>query len=81
LKKHNLALAFEICEALLNFPNLEIIPADRELAFSALRLIRESHLDPRDALHASTALSEKADFIVSMDAHFDRVAGLKRKPL
>ena len=37
IRKHDLKLALEVCEALLNFPNLEIIPADREIALSALR--------------------------------------------
>ena len=81
VKKHDLELAFEICEALLNFPNLEIIPADRELASSALHLIREYRLAPRDALHAATAIAEKADCIVSTDTDFDRIKQLKRRPL
>ena len=81
VKKHNLELAFEACQALLNFPNLEIIPADRELAFSALQLIREYHLAPRDAIHAATAIAEKADCIVSTDADFGKVKGIKRRPL
>ena len=81
IKKHNVKLAFEICDALLNFPNLEIIPADRELALSALQLIKRHNLTPRDALHAATAISEKVDCIVSTDAHFDRIRGLKRKKL
>jgi predicted nucleic acid-binding protein len=51
------------------------------LAFLALQLIRECHLAPRDAIHAATAIVEKADFIVSTDTHFDRVKELKRKKL
>lgn len=81
IKKHNLDLAFEACEALLNFPNLEIVPATRELALSALQLIRENHLAPRDALHAATAIAGKADFIVSTDRHFERVKVVKWKNL
>jgi len=81
IKKHNLELAFEACEAMLNFPNLEIISADREVVSSALRLIREYHLAPRDAIHAATALMEKAETLVSTDSHFDRIKELKRKPL
>ena len=81
VKKHDLETAFKVCEALLNFPNLKIVPADRELACSALRLVRECRLDPRDALHAATAIAEKADCIVSTDPHFDRVKQLKRKNL
>jgi len=81
IKKHNLDLAFEACEAMLNFPNLEIISADREVVSSALRLIREYCLAPRDAIHAATALLEKAKTLVSTDSHFDRIKELKRKPL
>ena len=79
VKKHNLDLAFEACEALLNFPNLEIAPADRELALSALQLIREYHLAPRDALHAATAIAKKADYMVTTDDHFQKVKELKLK--
>jgi predicted nucleic acid-binding protein len=81
IKKHNLELAFTACEAMLNFPNIDIIPADKGLAVSALQIIRECHLSPRDAVHAATAISGKADFIVSTDAHFSRVKELKWKDL
>lgn len=73
--------AIDVADAMLNFPNLEIIAANREVASSALQIIREYRLAPRDAIHAATALAEKADFIVSTDAHFDKVKELKRKKL
>ncbi|MCL5876910.1 MAG: type II toxin-antitoxin system VapC family toxin [Candidatus Bathyarchaeota archaeon] len=73
--------ALETAEALLNFPNLEIIAANKELALSALRLIREVHLAPRDALHASTAIAEKVDYVVTSDAHFGKIKELKIKGL
>jgi predicted nucleic acid-binding protein len=73
--------ALEAAQALLNFPNLEIVPATREIACLALQLIKECGLRPRDAMHAATAIAEKADFIVSTDSHFDRVKELKRKNL
>jgi predicted nucleic acid-binding protein len=81
IKRQNPKLAFQACQALLNFPNLDIIAVDRELALKALQLIKEYNLTPRDALHAATAIVEKADYIVSTDAHFDRVKELKRKQL
>ena len=81
IKKHNLELAFTACEAMLNFPNLDIIPVDKGLAFSTLQIIRECHLSPRDAIHAATAISGKADFIVSTDTHFSRIKELKWKDL
>jgi predicted nucleic acid-binding protein len=81
VKKHSLDLAFEACEAMLNFPNLEIVSADREVASVALRIIREYHLAPRDAIHAATALIGKAEAFVSTDPHFDKIKELKCKPL
>ena len=81
IKKRKPELASETCQALLNFPNLEIIPVNRELALAALEIINECNLAPRDAIHAATAISEKLDCIVSTDPHFDKIKELKRKPL
>lgn len=81
IKKRKPELASETCQALLNFPNLEIIPTDRELALSALKIINEYNLAPRDALHAATAIAAKADCIVSTDPHFDKIKELTRQPL
>jgi predicted nucleic acid-binding protein len=79
IKKRKPELAIETSYALLNFPNMEIIPADRKLALSALKIINEYNLAPREALHAATALAVKADYIVSSDPHFDKLKELKRQ--
>ena len=68
-------------EAFLNFPNLKLVAVNGELLALALNLIRKYQLDPRDAIHAATALTAKAKTVVSTDAHFDRIKELKRKPL
>ena len=80
-RNRGLEKALEAGEAMLNFPNLEIMPADREVVLSALQIIRECNLAPRDAIHAATAIAGKADCIVSTDRHFERVKGLKWKNL
>jgi predicted nucleic acid-binding protein len=80
-KNRGMEKALETAEAMLNFPNLEIISADREVASLALQIIREYQLAPRDAIHAATAIKEKAETFVSTDAHFDKVKEVKRKPL
>jgi predicted nucleic acid-binding protein len=80
-RNRGLEKAIETAEAMLNFPNLTIVAADREVVSSALGIIRKYHLAPRDAIHAATALAEKADFIVSNDNHFDKMKELKRKSL
>ena len=81
IKKRKPELASETSYALLNFPNLEIIPADRKLALSALKIINEYNLAPRDALHAAAAIASKANCVVSMDSHFDKIKELTRQPL
>lgn len=74
-------MAIETAEAMLNLQNLEIIPADKQIDSSALELIRKYNLAPRDAIHAATAIGEKVDWLVSTDAHFDKVKELKRRKL
>jgi uncharacterized protein len=78
IKKLNFEAAIEATQALLNFPNLEIICVDRDLSLSALQIIKEYHLAPRDAIHVATALATKAEVVVSTDAHFDKIKELKR---
>lgn len=65
----------------MNFPGLEIVPANRGVVLSALQIIKEFNLDPRDAIHAATAIAEKVDVIVSFDPHFDRLKEPKRRAL
>jgi len=82
VKKHrNLDDAIDAAEAFLNFPHLELAYVTGELVAFALSLIRKYRLDPRDAIHAATAITEKAEYIVSTDPHFDKIKELKRHPL
>ncbi len=81
IKKLDPEAALEACQALLNFPNLEIISADRDIALSALQIIKQYHLAPRDAIHAATAIAAKAEAVISTDTHFDKIRELKRRSL
>ncbi|MEM3730453.1 MAG: type II toxin-antitoxin system VapC family toxin [Candidatus Bathyarchaeia archaeon] len=73
--------AINVGEAFLNFPNMKIVAVDDELLVQALNIIKKYKLDPRDAIHAATAILKKAEAIVSTDPHFDKVKEIKRKPL
>jgi predicted nucleic acid-binding protein len=73
--------AIETTEALLNFPNLEIVATDRQVALAALNLIKKYRLAPRDALHAATALSLRVDYFVTTDSDFSKVTELKIRNL
>ena len=68
-------------EVFLNFPNLRLTLVDGELLALALNLIRKYRLDPRDSIHAATAILERAEAIVSTDTHFDKIKEIRRKPL
>ena len=81
IRKLDFEAALEACQALLNFPNLEIISADRDLVLSALQIIKEYHLAPRDAIHAATAIVAKAEAVISTDTHFDKIRELTRQSL
>ena len=67
--------------AFLNMPGLKIVEVNGELLASALELIRKYRLDPRDSIHASSALLEGAEAIVSTDEHFDRVKEIRRRTI
>ena len=65
--------------AFLSVPNLKILPVNQDTLISALTLIRRYELDPRDAIHASTALLNRCTTIISADPHFDTIVEIPRK--
>ena len=73
--------AVAVGEVLLNFPNLKLTPLDGDLLTQALEIIKKYELDPRDSIHAASAISENVETIVSTDQHFDRIVGLRRKSI
>jgi predicted nucleic acid-binding protein len=73
--------AITAAAAFLALPNLKLLAVNQDSLFSALSLMRRYSLDPRDAIHASTAILNKCSAIVSADAHFDYVVEMPRKPI
>lgn len=73
--------AITAAAAFLALPNLKLLAVNQDSLFSALSLMRRYSLDPRDAIHASTAIQSKCSAIVSADAHFDYVVEIPRKPI
>lgn len=51
---------------------------DADVLHEALELIERTGLRGRDAVHAATARTAGLDTIVSLDADFDQVPGLRR---
>jgi len=67
--------------ALLETPNLTILPVDTEVLWMAHSLIGKYKLNPRDAIHAACALINGIRVVVSEDEDFDQVRELKRRSL
>jgi hypothetical protein len=64
--------------SLLVFPNLRINDATLNVIKAAAELSRKYSLKPRDAIHAATAILHGEKEIITDDADFDKVTGLKR---
>jgi predicted nucleic acid-binding protein len=68
-------------EAFLDMPGLKLVNLDADLLAKSLALMREYRLDPRDSIHAASALKEEAEAIISTDRHFDRFKEIKRRDI
>jgi predicted nucleic acid-binding protein len=68
-------------EAFLNMPRLKLVEVDADLLAGALKVTKEYALDPRDSIHAASAVKEGADVVVSTDRHFEKVKELRRRDL
>jgi predicted nucleic acid-binding protein len=80
-KYRNIEDAIDAGRAFMNMPGLKLVTVNEDLLVSALDLIKRYKLDPRDSIHAASTLSEKAEYIVSTDEHFDRVKEIRRRPI
>jgi predicted nucleic acid-binding protein len=65
-------------EKLIGFPNLRFVPVTEDVLRSAQKLLEGGGLAPRDAVHIASAVSRRADFIVSDDKALEAVEGTKR---
>ena len=65
----------------LSLPNITIVPVDDKLLSNAQNLIERYNLNPRDAIHAATAIGQNVTEFVTDDKDFYVVKELKIKPL
>jgi len=74
--------AIEAGAAFLNMVGLKITEVDVETLNTALQLINEHRLNPRDSIHAASAILAGAEYILSDDSDFDKLKQkLKRKTI
>ena len=62
----------------LRLPKLNIIKLDIAILSKAQELIEKYSIDPRDAIHAATALVNGINEIISDDGDFDAIKEIKR---
>lgn len=62
----------------IRLANLNFLKVDEDVIFKAQELISKYNLNPRDALHAATALTNNINKIISDDSDFDKIKELKR---
>ena len=68
-------------EAFINMPRLTLVSVDEAVIRSAVDLMRRYEFDPRDSIHAASAIQCRAEALISRDPHFDRLKELPRKLL
>ncbi len=62
----------------IEFPNLTFLRVDEGIISEAQILISKYNLNPRDAIHASTAIRNGIKKIISDNPDFDKVKEIKR---
>lgn len=70
--------AVELSKDFLNIP-ITFFPADIKIIEKAQILAENYSIDPRDAIHAATAILNNCTEIISDDSDFDKVKEIKRK--
>ena len=81
-KEFGMEAALDQGEKFLHFFNLTLLKVDDSIISKAQELMEKYNLNPRDAIHAATALLHNIPSLTSDDADFDKIVELKRiKPL
>ncbi len=62
----------------LKFPNLIFLGIEENIIFKAQELLSKYNIDPRDAIHAASALINEVKEIISDDQDFDKIKEIKR---
>lgn len=66
-------------DAFLNMSGLKLVNVDADILAGAIAIMRKYSLDPRDSIHAASAMIEKAEVVISEDKDFDKIREIKRR--
>ena len=70
--------AIEQSKLFLEMPNLVFFKVDEGIIRKAQEIVEKYFINPRDAIHAATAIMNKTEGIATDDSDFDRIKELKR---
>ena len=80
-KFHDREKAIELSKNFLSMPNITFFEANTNIVEKAQKLTEAYNLDPRDAIHAATAIINNCSEIISDDTDFDNIKELKRRKI
>ncbi|WP_287950924.1 PIN domain-containing protein [Acidiplasma sp.] len=80
-KNRNFEDAISAGEAFLNMPGLNLVDINQDLLALSMNIMKRYKTSPRDSIHAATAITQKANIIISEDSDFDKIKELKRKSI
>lgn len=75
-RQHHYHLAARYETTVVGFPNLDIVPVERETARFAARIRAEYGFRLPDAIHLATAVQHGADTFITNDHHLQRFSDL-----
>ncbi|MHB1493594.1 MAG: type II toxin-antitoxin system VapC family toxin [Thermoplasmataceae archaeon] len=68
-------------EAFLNMSGLKLVEVNTNVLAGAIAIMKKYSLDPRDSIHAASAIIEKAEVMISEDKDFDKIREIKRRSI
>jgi hypothetical protein len=57
---------------------LHLIDVNQDLLALAISIMKKYKTDPRDSIHAATAITQKAAVVISEESDFDKITEIKK---
>ncbi|MCL4349414.1 type II toxin-antitoxin system VapC family toxin [Ferroplasma acidiphilum] len=70
--------AVSIGDAFLGMEGLHLIDVNQDLLALAISIMKKYKTDPRDSIHAATAITQKAAVVISEESDFDKITEIKK---
>ena len=70
--------AVSIGDAFLGMEGLHLIDVNQDLLALAISIMKKYKTDPRDSIHAATAITQKAAVVISEESDFDKITEIRK---